>query len=129
MICVVEAACVLVRDGAFEFVDWLLLAADVVGGCTDTSELVGEGVVEFMDWPLLVADVFERCTEVSELGKEDSATLLLFEARLPPTPPPTAAPIITTIPTIAIQNVLRAKPQMRRSWLTGELYGSLIQRR
>jgi hypothetical protein len=79
------------------------------------TELVGEGVVESVDCPLLVGDVFEDCTGLPEVLEALSALLLFFDARLPRTPPPTAAPMITTIPTTAIiQKVLGVKPQMRR---------------
>lgn len=93
IICVVLKATDVVEDGVVDgVVAWLLLE-----DCSD------------------VLDDIPAAAVVTELVGEASVLSLFLEAKLPPTPPPTAAPIITTIATIAtIQKVLGAKPQVRR---------------
>ena len=111
MTCVVVKATVLVREGVVEAVDRPLLerAVELVD-----SALLAE-VVDSVDRPLLDGNVLVGPIEFPEVWEALSELLLFFDARIPPTPPATAAPMTTNIPTtMIIQNALGTSPQIRR---------------
>lgn len=84
--------------------------------------LVGDLVTEPAEDEALAGDVVVRlvpepCTEAEDDDKAAPlATFLFLAARLAPTPPPTAAPVITiaAITAISVQKVPTARPQIAR---------------
>ena len=114
----VVTATVLVRDGVVVSASRPLLTEDEVAGFVDVvsaTVLVEDDARKSVDLPLFEGEVFELCVELSRILEPLPALLFLFVARIPPTPPPTAAPITTNIPIIVIiQNILGANPQIRR---------------